>query len=266
MNKLIKRLTPQVLLNILKIIINKNYGWQGDYRSWDDAGKNAIGYDSDRILNKVKESLLKVQNGEAVYERDSVLFNKIQYSWPMLTGLMWVAAQNKGQLNIVDFGGSLGSSYFQNRFFLESISKVSWNIVEQDNFVRCGSRAFKNNELKFFKSIDDCLAYQLCDTIILSSVIQYIKEPYKLLREIFGYNFKYIIIDRTAFIDRGYDRLTVQKVPPEIYDASYPSWFFDKKKFEVFFDEKYTKIAEFKCDDQANIKSQFLGFIYKVKP
>jgi putative methyltransferase (TIGR04325 family) len=71
----------------------------------------STGYDSEIILEKTRDALLKVKNGEAAYERDSVLFDEIQYAWPLLTSLMWVAAQAKGILNVLDFGGSLGTTY-----------------------------------------------------------------------------------------------------------------------------------------------------------
>jgi len=48
----------------------------------EEAMELSTGYDSERILGKVRDSLLKVKRGEAVYERDSVLFDKVQYSWP----------------------------------------------------------------------------------------------------------------------------------------------------------------------------------------
>ena len=56
----------------------------------------------------------KVKNGETVYERDSVIFDQIEYSWPVLTGLMCAAAQNSGCLKVLDFGCSLGSSNLEN--------------------------------------------------------------------------------------------------------------------------------------------------------
>ena len=59
------------------------------------------------ILGKVLEATLKVKNGEAVYERDLVLFDHIEFYWPVLSGLMWVAARNNGRLNVLDYGGTL---------------------------------------------------------------------------------------------------------------------------------------------------------------
>ena len=86
--------------------------------TWQDATENCTGYDSEGIMEKVLEATLKVKNGEAVYERDSVLFDHIEYSWRLLSGLMWVAAQSNGRLNVLDYSGSLGNSYFENRLVL----------------------------------------------------------------------------------------------------------------------------------------------------
>jgi putative methyltransferase (TIGR04325 family) len=98
----------------------KGYGWYGNFKSWQEAKEASTGYDAENILHQVKTSLLKVKNGDAVYERDSVLFDKIEYSWELLAALMWIAAQNKGELHLIDFGGSLGSSYYQNKSFLDT--------------------------------------------------------------------------------------------------------------------------------------------------
>jgi len=133
MKQTLIRLMPDRLFLLLK-----GYGWYSDFATWEEAKKKSGGYEAESILQKVKESLLKVKNGEAVYERDSVIFDKIEYSWELLAFLMWVAAQNGGKLNLIDFGGSFGSTYFQNKKFLEKLTNVSWNIVEQQNYVKVG--------------------------------------------------------------------------------------------------------------------------------
>jgi hypothetical protein len=85
----------------------KNNGmWQGDYHSWNEALSKTTGYDTEIILEKCKNALLKVKNGEAVYERDSVIFDTIQYSWALLCCLQKVAIENNNNLYIIDFGGS----------------------------------------------------------------------------------------------------------------------------------------------------------------
>ena len=94
--------------------------------------------------------------------------------------------------------------------------------------VECGKKYFENEYLKFYFSLDDCIKEQNPDAILLSSVIQYIEQPYDLLKKIINYGLEFIIIDRIAFIKGDKERLTVQKVSPKIYKASYPAWFFSE--------------------------------------
>ena len=93
---------------------------------WVDAQNEAIGYDSDVIIQAVKKSSLKVKMA-MIYERDSVVFEETQYSWPLLAGLMFggMLLDASGQLKVLDFGGSLGSIYYQNKKFLDKFRDVS---------------------------------------------------------------------------------------------------------------------------------------------
>ena len=260
--KIIQTLPSKLFLAI------KKWGWYGDFPDWESAKKHTKGYDDESILEKVKSSLIKVKNGQAVYERDSVLFDKIEYSWEVLAGLMWIAAQNKGALNIIDFGGSLGSTYFQNKLFLDSLDSVSWNIVEQENFVEEGIKSFEDDTLKFYNSIEECIANssQTINCILLSCVLPYIEQPFELLSAIFKHKIQYIIVDRTGFTRNGKTRITAQIVPAKIYDASYPCRFFNEEDFiDVFEKNGYEQIACFPALDKINIPSDYKGFIFKIK-
>lgn len=252
---------PPVIVDVYNRIRGR-YGYFGHYSTWEEAEKESNGYNAEEILNKVRDSLLKVKSGEAVYERDSVLFDEVQYSWPLLAALLWIASRKENRLNIVDLGGSLGSTYYQNRKFLAHLKDVRWNIVEQTNFVECGKRDFEDRYLKFYTDLDECVREQHPDAILLSSVLQYLEKPYDLLEKILSYGLEFVLFDRTPFLETGSDRITIQKVPPSIYVATYPAWFFDEKKFLAFFINQYEKIAEFESEDRSNIPSRFKGFIF----
>ena len=256
---LAKRIIPE---KILRYFVGFLYGWHGNYSSWNEAKQKCSGYGSQIILDKVKQSLLKVKEGLAAYERDSVIFSEVQYSFPLLSGLMWIAARNNGKLNVLDYGGSLGSTYFQNKRFLDSLSDIHWCIVEQPNFVQAGLENFSSDRIHFYCTIAECLKSNKIDVVLFSSVLQYLENPYELLEEIKSGNFDYVIIDRTPFV-KGEDRITVQKVSPKIYKAKYPCWFFNKNKFLDFMSPSYELILEFDTLDKANISSEFKGFIFK---
>lgn len=194
-------------------------------------------------------ALLKVKNGEAVYERDSVLFNTMQYNWALLAQLQKIAIENDGKLCVLDFGGSLGSTYYQNKDFLKDIRELSWCILEQEHFVECGKQHFEDGRLKFYHSMDECLQTNKPSVLLLSSVLQYLPNPKEWMATFLNYSIPYIIIDRTSFINDT-DRLSLQKVDESIYEASYPSWFFNEAAFLESFLSKYAVITDF--DNEAN--------------
>lgn len=254
----------------------EKYGWFSTDLSWSEARLATSGYDDGKILEKCKNALLKVKNGEAVFERDSVIFDKIEYSYPVLSSILLAAAKNSGKLNIIDFGGSLGSVYFQNRKFISQFKEVSWNIIEQNNFVECGKKYFQDENLKFYHDIDECFASKAPNdypnAILLSSVIQYLENPYQFLEnEILSKGIEFLIFDLTGFHNEDRDVLTIQRVWPEVYEASYPCWFFSKSRFFEVIGKKYELIEEFDSyfGSQINIdekpQAKYLGAIFRLK-
>jgi putative methyltransferase (TIGR04325 family) len=228
MKKIIKSLIPPILFNLLRKVksVNKlkptnEVEYSGRFNNWQDAQVKCTGYDNDKIFNKVKEASLKVKNGEAVCERDSVLFDTPQYAWASLSCLMYVSAVNKGQLKVLDFGGSLGSSYFTNKQFLKNL-EVEWSIIEQPHFVEFGKKEIENNILKFYENIDECCQDRKINVIFISSVLQYLEQPYEWLEKLININAKHILLDRMPFSKDGSSFIQVQTVPAIIYKASYP--------------------------------------------
>jgi len=218
--------------------------FEGDYAAWEDARENSTGYDAGKILEKILAATLKVKNGDAVYERDSVLFDHIEYSWPVLSGLMWVAARDNGRLNVLDYGGSLGTSYFQNRKFIQTLDQVRWNVVEQPHYVEAGHTHIQDHQLRFYKTIEECLAESQPNVILLSSVLQYLERPLELIEKFSASKATCLIIDKTPFSSSNIDRLLVQKVPASIYSASYPMWVFSKSKFIQILEPDWRLITE----------------------
>lgn len=226
-----------------KVEVQNEYGWFGNFNSWDEVKRIAPGYDADNILKKTKDSLLKVKNGEAVYERDSVLFDKKEYPYAIISALLYIAVRNNNKLNVIDFGGSLGSTWFQVRDFIPAEIELSWSIVEQDAYVRQGKEHFADGVLDFYFSIDECIAAKKnIHVILLSGVVQYLETPHEFLDQLNTYEVDYLLFDRTAFIlGNVSDRLTLQSVSPDIYEAQYPAWFFNEQNFLNHFDSYIVK-------------------------
>ena len=217
--------------------------FEGDFATWEEANSHCTGYDAEEILAKVLASTLKVKHGEAAAERDSVLFDQIEYAWPVLAGLMWAASRSSGRLNVLDFGGALGSSYFQNRKFLQSLPDVRWNVVEQPHYVDAGRKHIQDEHLRFYKTIVECLSENQPNVILLSSVLQYLESPADLISELNKVGALCLVVDRTPFTLHGKDKLVVQKVPAAIYSASYLMRIFSLPKFEQLLAKNWYLVA-----------------------
>jgi putative methyltransferase (TIGR04325 family) len=177
---------------------------------------------------------------------------------------MWVASRNGGRLNVLDYGGALGSSYFQNLKFLKSLPAVLWNVVEQPHYVEAGQANIQDAQLRFYKTIKDCLDENKPDVVLLSGVLQSLKEPEKLLDEVTGLGINNILIDRTSFTaDGARKRLFVQHVPERIYKASYPIWLFNESEFVWSITSRgYELVESFDALDKLDDRGIWKGFVF----
>lgn len=267
---LLKQFAPPIL-KTLKNYSFKN-GWKGNYKNFASAQKRCEGYDNEHILKRISLTTAKVKNGEAVYERDGILYDDIQINSPLLNNLLRISAENDYKLTVVDFGGSLGTSYYQNIPFLKHLKEINWCIIEQAHYVDEGKAAFENEQLKFYHTIEDCLKeHPKPHLLLLSNTLQYTEHPYSLLKKLQGFEIPYLLLDYVGYNPRKKDRMTVQYVPPVFYGikASYPCLFFNRSKLENQLKENYNKVYEFNCDSPTYylelIPFQYEGSFWKLK-
>lgn len=240
--------------------------FEGEFPNWAEASARCTGYDTEEILAKVLAGTLKVKRGESTYERDSVVFDTIEYAWPVTTGLLRAAAQNGGRLSVLDFGGALGSSYFQNRGVLLALPSVCWSIVEQDHFVKTGRMRIQDARLRFYSSIEECTAETRPNAILLSSVIQYLENPLAMLSKLLQCDADIVILDRTIVNESISDRIYVQHVPDSIYRASYPCRSLSESRLIAAFQRQYRLLSDFPSlafPALRRIKSDFKGYLFE---
>jgi putative methyltransferase (TIGR04325 family) len=230
----------------------KGWGWFGRYPDWASAKADCGGYDSHIIFDKVLQSALAVQRGEAAFERDSVLFYAPENNDFLLKNLEKVFS-TEGGIHLIDFGGSLGSTYFQHKNALEKYPNLIWCVVEQDFFVKKGNQNFISNVLNFEHILENAIQKYKANAILLSSVLQYLEKPYDVLNTIIKFKIPYIIFDRTPFIDEKEDRITKQIVPDKIYRASYPCWLFSENKMKEYLARHYTLFDTYEALDKNNV-------------
>jgi len=247
---------------------NKLVHFFGVYKNWKIAKKYSKGYDQNKILDNVLSAAKLVASGKAAYERDGVVFYKNLYSYELITIVLRAATENNNKCTVIDFGGSLGSVYFQNRSFLKGIKNLKWCVVEQNNFVETGKKYIADDVINFFNSIEDVLRnFYKPNVIIFSGVLQYLPNPYAILKKAISSKADYIVIDRNPFIVEGKTILSIQKVPKTIVDSSYPVWLFNESELKNIFLKKYKEITAFNAVDgiigYGQLKAQFKGIVYK---
>ena len=255
----LKRWVPPAAWSALKSRVGTRFS--GNYASWAEASAASRGYDAPAIAERVAEATRKVVRGEAAFERDAILFEQRDYPWPLLTCLLYVAARRDGKLRVVDFGGSLGSTYRQCATFLRGVKALHWSVVEQASFVELGQREFTTPELTFHPDLAQALAAPQADVALFSSVLQYVEEPQAVLAVAADSGVPFILLDRTPFIAGPRDRLTVQTVSKRVVPASYPAWFFSRERFMRALAGRYRLVEEFPAIDQVNVPSTYLGLL-----
>jgi len=241
--------------------------YAGNYPTWAEAAAASRGYADSGILEKTLAAARAVRDGRAAWERDTVLFATPAANAPLLAALRRAAADRGGRLNLVDFGGALGSTWWQHRPWLADLAEVRWSVVEQAAWVAAGRREFTTGPLRFYSTLAACGAAEHPEVVLLSSVLPYLEAPHALLAEVRAGGARTVIIDRTGFVRRGGDRLTVQRVPPSIYDASYPCWFFDRAALLAGFGAGWRVTAEWPTDDEVDIDATYGGLmVEKTSP
>jgi putative methyltransferase (TIGR04325 family) len=124
-------------------------------------------------------------------------------------------------------------------------------VVEQKHYVEAGLREFSKGPVTFHDTVAAACTARKPNLALLSSVLPYLPDPYSLFQEIVGLNIQHLVVDRTFFLRRPGERLTVQTVPEWIYPASYPAWFLDEAKLkEIARKAGYGLVAEFSALDE----------------
>jgi len=214
------------------------------FDTWESAVSASTGYGTEEVIASVVEATHRVVTGEAVYERDSITFTSPEYSWQILSGLM-LAAASEHSLRVVDFGGSLGSTFFQYRRFLQLLPQVEWSVVEQEAFIKAAQNHVHEPGLNFYGSFETALEETMPSLIYFGSSLQYLKNPWATLKSATFSSARYLIIDRIPVTDLDENKITVQIVPPEIYPASYPAWLFSKHELLHYLEEDWEVLSEF---------------------
>ena len=257
----IKSLIPPAAANLLLRMGLAGNRFKYGYKSWADAKAECSGYDSSSIAEALLRVSRRVRDGDVAFERDGVEFESIRYSWPLLAAVLSTPRLDK-KLRVLDWGGSLGSTFRQNRKLLEVAGiEVEWVVVEQEHLVVIGVREFSNGQLSF-RSDTESIPTGYFDIVIFASSICYIENPGQILEKVKSLRPRSIAFDRTPVVRKGPELIGIQNVGRSIYRASYPIRIFSIGWLEDMLAPEYRKVSEWICDLQPDPKTISKGMFF----
>ncbi len=270
-----KKDTKMIIKSLMHRISNKLKGtykkkqinYFGPFKNWKDAISNSKGYDNKLILNNVLKNTMISKKNLYYFERDGYLLSTNTIPHYQLNLILKMINKKKRGLNIVDLGGSLGSSYFKMKDIINQNYKNTWNIVEQKSFVKIGRKKLKEKGLNFFDNLKN-LRNKKIDVLILSGSLQYLEDPNHILKIIFDLKPEIILLERLSILKvKNEPTICVQKRG----DNSYPIWFFSNKYIiEKFKKNKYNLVESFPPEFDHNLyfnkrRIKFDGFLFKKR-
>lgn len=266
MKAAVRKFARTVLPESLRRWWRRRFGWcwfHGDFSTWAEAKVRTKGYEDQTGFDRVVEAARAVRAGRAVWDRDGMPFNEPELHHPLLQALNVVASENGGRLELVDFGGALGSTWWQHRQALAGVV-VSWRIVEQAALVDAGRREFTAGPLSFHTTLSEALAARHVQVLLLSGVLSYLEAPHALLADVIDQGIPHVILDRTPLVTGDRDRLVVQSTPPELGGGSYPCWLFERERLLAPLRAHYELVAEWPVDfDRVDGTVTYHGFHFR---
>lgn len=189
--------------------------------NWAAAVAAGTGYDDRLILERVDAQAPR--SAAAGQERDGVTLVGPAVPFPLVACLLRTAAARAADgFTVIDFGGSLGSSYHQCKAMLVPVAPLHWRIVEQPHYVARGKAAHQTASLTFHDTMEEAALAGAPDVILFSGVLQYLDDPAAITARAVALAPRAIVIDRTPMSALAAETITIQYVPADIFKARLP--------------------------------------------
>jgi putative methyltransferase (TIGR04325 family) len=214
------------------------------------AASASDGWDSPIITTNTLKAAQKVKTGVAEFEQDGVVREKIIYSETILAFLLLVTSKQNNCINIIDFGGGLGTNYYQSRKRLHGMvgTKVRRQVVERPILASLGEKYFQIDELKFYSNLEEPMSGTMSsnsEPLLFSGSLQYLSDPFAVLDEAIEGGIRLIGLDRLLMSTKSKHSIFIQRPNPRThYAAIYPVRCFSRDAFVAWFASKGFTLLE----------------------
>lgn len=264
---LARRVTPPLIWDAASRVRRRAVPavFDGPLTSWAEAEALATGWESPAIVDKTLALSLKMRDGEIAFQQDTLVHERVTYS-PTILAFLARASATGTPLDIIDFGGSLGTNYYQNRAIIapaEARGSLKWRVVELPKTVALGRKHFANETLRFYDDWQSAADEAHDPKMLFTGSFQCVPDPLTLLDEVAGRHIPLIAFDRLLVSPAAAHEVYVQRPPARYYAATMPVWCFSRSAFEAEMAARgYDLIAEFEQVTQF----AHVGLIFAHRP
>ena len=263
LQKALRHWLPPAIHGALGRASGRSIRFEGGWTDWAAAAAACSGYDDTTILQRVVAATREVVAGRANGERDAVLLDHWVPPFQILAPLLRHALRHGGRLDVVDFGGSLGSTYRQCRPYLPRLSALRWQVVEQPGFVAAGRAEFTTDVLSFHALVAELPPPAAPRILLLSSALQYLEHTRQHIDAWGRSSIESVVIDRSPVGDGTHHLACAQHVPRHIYPASYPCWIFSRAQLLEDLQRHWRLLGEFDCPEGRHVSRRGPAFEFK---
>lgn len=245
--------------------------WSGNYPDWETAVRSCRTISLEGQRRAYERALAEVLAGHALFERDSLLQHRPLTCWPLMLALRDLEACGISPPTVLDYGGGLGSVYFQHRDWWSADRPVTWNVVELPEVAASGQRLIQDPQLNFFDSLEETVQQQPPDLIVAAGVISMVPDPVALLDMFASLGARWVFLDRIPITHRqGQNLITRQVVPRWIYESESPFWFFDESWWLHALASRFEIVGQSlsDCDDPVWVEGclyQWRGYLLRPR-
>jgi putative methyltransferase (TIGR04325 family) len=262
--KVINGMLPPAMKTFIRGSLSRFIGFV-EVSSWAEAQKAVAGYETDTAVESI---IASIQQVHAISNETKELSSRdLQIISSFAIAIAAVGVSNT-KIKVVDVGGAGGDYFFM---FANAMPAVTfdWVVVETPALAAAISKTETGlgRGIRWVSSLDE--AGSDFDIALLSSVMQYVDDPYGLLTKV-AHKCKVMIINRIPLTTSKVDQATVQHVRTHGRRGAYPAWFFGSDVFIGEIDKVGDVMSRWAVPEDSHVlkfqQIESQGMVVLVKP
>jgi putative methyltransferase (TIGR04325 family) len=262
--KVINGMLPPAVKTLIRGTLSRFIGFV-EVSSWAKAQHAVAGYESEiaieSIIDSIQQSHAAASGSKSLTSRDLQIISSFAIA-------ISAAVVQSANVRVIDVGGAGGDYFFM---FANAMPAVTfdWVVVETPALATAITKTNlgEGRNIRWVSSLDE--AGKDFDVALLSSVLQYVDDPYGLLNEVTN-RCKVMVINRIPLTSSGTDQATVQHVRTHGRRGAYPAWFFSNNVFLNEIDKSGDIVSRWAVPEDSHVlkfqQIESQGMVVLVKP